>query len=184
MPCHLANRPWRPCRNRTELGQSVASDGVEYQPGAAEETGRVERPGPWSGGLANRCAKPTCASSPWRMGRGLNSQRRFRRATGFEPVGPANVPTHPVEERPLADCSARAWSDHGCLARGPLLCARRRNRTCSSPPCRGGAFPSGPARVLYQEAVSIRPRSAYEAVLRAGAPGVAPPRGFEPCLSG
>jgi hypothetical protein len=45
-----------------------------------------------------------------RMGGESDSQRRLRRVTGFEPVGPAYVPTHPYErqELPLRPPACRA----------------------------------------------------------------------------
>lgn len=43
---------------------AATSRGTECQPGASEEKERVELSGLSPGGVADRCAKPTCASSP------------------------------------------------------------------------------------------------------------------------
>jgi hypothetical protein len=57
-----------PCR-LGDLDKRASPPGTRFttaHPGwpHSEETERVELSGPWSGGLANRCANPTCASSP------------------------------------------------------------------------------------------------------------------------
>ena len=70
----------------------------------SEETGRVEHPGPWSGGLANRCAKPTCTSSPEDRvseGGGRRSRTPHRGAICFsgqpraQPASPSGALCHP-----------------------------------------------------------------------------------------
>jgi hypothetical protein len=98
VPCSLANRPW-------------------------EETERVERSGPWVGGLANRCGKPTSASSP---GGDL-------RSPGFRMV--------PVR-------STRNGCPHRVVHR-KSSCARQELNLVFLP-CRESVFPADPGRVSYR----------------------------------
>ena len=52
---------------RLQLGAFPLGDSA-----VAEETGRVEPPGPWPARLARECAKPACTSSPSRKAEGSN----------------------------------------------------------------------------------------------------------------
>ena len=85
---------------------------------SAEEAGRVELPGPWPGRLAPDCAKPPCASLPWR--RAEHSKPTLSRQSAFE-AAPAPWLVHPP-------CESQESN---------LL----------SLPCRGSAVPSGSTRV-------------------------------------
>ena len=63
----------------TSTSERAGRDSVHHRPPGqlhSEETERVELSGPWSGGLANRCANPTCASSPV----------HFEESGGIEPL--------------------------------------------------------------------------------------------------
>jgi len=56
-----------PGRTRTGIGRVCSSPPICFGPQGQkkmEEARGVEPPGPWSGGLASRCAKPACTSLP------------------------------------------------------------------------------------------------------------------------
>ena len=118
---------WRPRQRKrakcASLGGVVFSDNPARAVrsalvSSAEEAGRVELPGPWPGRLAPDCAKPTCASLPWR--RAEHSKPTLSRQSAFE-AAPAPWLVHPP-------CESQESN---------LL----------SLPCRGSAVPSGSTRV-------------------------------------
>ena len=148
-PFHLATRPWEGARG-------------------------VEPPGPWSGDLANRCAKPTCTSPPWQR-RDSNPRRRAYEARawppraaappgGLEPPDPAFValgafqsPGANREEsggvEPLGLLTTTPVFKTGCPPSSSALRGRPRNRT----PLQGFGVPADPRSLPRVDREGIEP---------------------------